>query len=325
MVSVAMCTYNGAKYVAEQLESIARQSRRVDELVICDDKSTDGTVEILEKFAAEAPFPVRLHLNEVNLGSTRNFDKCLGLCRGDILLLSDQDDVWTEDRVQKQVEYLSEHPGHEAVFSNAYLIDDQGLRQGHMLWDNFGFNAEKQAIWMSGNAKSLLFEGYIVTGATMALRKRALSFLSPFPVHLGPYIHDAWMALVLSLNDKIGFITDPLLSYRVHASQQVGFGQKMEPVTLKERWNRDREFKIGPIRQRALLLKELIAALEQVKGVSSGSLSRLKELQAHFYVRANLPENRLGRLAPALSELVKGHYTFSSRHWWLPFLGDLFE
>ncbi|ODS78956.1 MAG: family 2 glycosyl transferase [Cytophagaceae bacterium SCN 52-12] len=325
MVSVAMCTYNGAKYLAEQLESIARQSRQVDELVVCDDKSTDGTVGVLQEFAAKAPFPVKIHINEANLGSTRNFDQCMGLCRGEILILCDQDDIWAYDRVQRQVDYLAAHPEHEAVFSDAYLIDDKGERQNHMLWDNFGFNRERQVKWQSGKAKDLLFEGYIVTGATMAVRKRALGFLSPFPVHLGPYIHDAWIALVLSLNDQIGFITDPLLSYRVHASQQVGFGQKLEPVRLKDRWKRDRDKKISPIRQRAQLLKALIEALEKVEGVSPASLTRLKELQVHFQVRANLPENRLRRLEPALSELVKGRYTFSSEHWWLPFLGDLLE
>lgn len=325
MVSVAMCTYNGAKYLAEQLESIARQSHQIGELVVCDDRSTDGTIDVLKKFAADAPFPVRIHINEVNLGSTRNFDKCLGLCQGEILVLCDQDDAWMEDKVQRQVDYLIAHPGHEAVFSNAYLIDGQGQRLDHMLWDNFGFDSERQAKWKAGKAKDLLFEGYIVTGATLTIRKRALSFLSPFPVHLSPYIHDTWIALVLSLNDKIGFISEPLLSYRVHASQQVGFGQKLEPVTLKDRWKRDRNEKIGPIRQRAQLLKALIIALEQVEGVSSASLTRLRELQAHFQARANLPENRLGRLKPAISELAKGRYTFSSEHWWLPFLGDLFE
>lgn len=320
-----MCTYNGAKYLAEQLESIARQSRQVDELVVCDDMSTDGTIGVLEEFAAKAPFPVRIHINEVNLGSTRNFDKCMELCRGEILVLCDQDDVWAYDKVQRQVDYLADHPGHEAVFSDAYLIDEKGQKLDHMLWDNFGFNRERQAKWKSGKAKDLLFEGYIVTGATLAVRKRALSYLSPFPVHLRPYIHDAWIALVLSLNDKIGFIPDPLLSYRVHAGQQVGFGQKLEPVRLKDRWKRDRNKKISPIRQRAELLKALIGALEGVKGISPASLTRLKELQIHFQTRASLPENRLKRLEPAISELVKGRYAFSSEHWWLPFFGDLLE
>ncbi len=320
-----MCTYNGAKYLEEQLESIAHQSRQIDELVVCDDRSTDGTVGVLEKFAATAPFPVRIYTNEVNLGSTRNFDKCMGLCRGEILLLSDQDDIWMYDKVQRQLEYFGEHPGHEAVFSDAYLIDDSGKRLDHMLWDNIGFNHEKQAKWKAGKAKDLLFDGYIVTGATLAVRKRVLSFLSPFPVHLGPYIHDAWIALVLSLSDKIGFIASPLLSYRVHPNQQVGFGQKQERITLKERWVRDRNEKIGPIRQRAELLKALIETLEKVKGISPASLTRLKELQVHFQARASLPENRLRRLEPAISELMKGRYNFSSEHWWLPFLGDLFE
>lgn len=325
MVSVAMCTYNGERYLTEQLESIAAQSHPVGELVVCDDRSNDGTIGILEEFAKKSPFKVSIHINETNLGSTKNFEKCLRLCEGDILVLCDQDDVWEKDKVQQQVDFFNGHPEFDAVFSNAYLIDGHGKRLDHRLWDNFGFGAERKELWNSGKANEVLFESYVVTGATLALRKTALRFLAPFPTHLGPYIHDAWMALVLAVQNKIGFIDDELLSYRVHASQQVGFGKKQSPVTLKDRWMRSRDDKTGPIRQRAELLKDLVLALEQVKGVSAESLLKLKELQAHFQARAALPPNRFQRIAPAFSELFKGRYTFSSRHWWLPFFGDLLE
>src|ERR687885_1327551 len=93
-VSVAMCTYNGAAFLREQLQSLAAQARTPDELVVCDDASADATVRVVREFAAAAPFPVRLTVNERNLGSTKNFERAISLCAGDLVALSDQDDLW---------------------------------------------------------------------------------------------------------------------------------------------------------------------------------------------------------------------------------------
>src|SRR4051794_15860948 len=94
MFSVAMCTYNGARFIGAQLASVAAQTRTPDELIVCDDRSTDETVAIVQKFADSAPFRVRLHVNEENLGSTKNFERAVSLCEGDLIALCDQDDVW---------------------------------------------------------------------------------------------------------------------------------------------------------------------------------------------------------------------------------------
>src|SRR6266567_6944512 len=98
-ISVAMCTYNGARFLREQLESIAAQSRLPDELVVCDDGSTDETVETIKAFVGRAPFAVRLEINSKNLGSTKNFEKAIGLCEGEIIALADQDDVWKPQKL----------------------------------------------------------------------------------------------------------------------------------------------------------------------------------------------------------------------------------
>src|SRR5258706_6945784 len=97
--SVAMCTCNGAAYLADQLESIAAQSRLPDELVVRDDASVDDTPAVIQAFAARAPFPVRFERNADRLGSTRNFDGAIAACTGDLIALSDQDDVWHQDKV----------------------------------------------------------------------------------------------------------------------------------------------------------------------------------------------------------------------------------
>ena len=93
-ISVAMCTFNGSRYLEEQLGSVAQQSLSPFELVVCDDGSTDATVEIVHRFALRSPFPVYLHQNVTNLGSTRNFEQAIQLCRGEAIALCDQDDYW---------------------------------------------------------------------------------------------------------------------------------------------------------------------------------------------------------------------------------------
>src|SRR5258708_37621369 len=101
LLSVAMCTYNGARFLPEQLESIAAQTKLPDELVVCDDRSTDGSVEIIRSFAQRAPFEIRLDINANNLGSTKNFEKAIGLCQGEIIALADQDDVWCPQKLSR--------------------------------------------------------------------------------------------------------------------------------------------------------------------------------------------------------------------------------
>src|SRR4051812_44291759 len=93
-ISVAMGAYNGEAFIGEQLASIAGQSKLPIELVICDDASTDSTVNRIEEFARAAPFPIRTYRNEANLGVAGNFGRAIGLCNGDLIALSDQDDVW---------------------------------------------------------------------------------------------------------------------------------------------------------------------------------------------------------------------------------------
>src|SRR5437868_6261824 len=115
-ISVALCTYNGEKYLPDQLASYLKQERLPDELVICDDGSSDNTVEIIKRFATEAPFPVQLHVNENNLGSTKNFEKAFQLCQGEIITPSDQDDVWHEKKLLQLERAFKEHPQIGLVF-----------------------------------------------------------------------------------------------------------------------------------------------------------------------------------------------------------------
>lgn len=127
-ISVCMATYNGVKYVRQQLESILYQSRRPDEVIICDDGSTDETVEIIERFLQENQLQNswHLHQNEENKGYPENFYYAMSLCEGDIVFLADQDDIWHEEKLAHMCRVFEEHPKALAVSCKLSLIDAQG-------------------------------------------------------------------------------------------------------------------------------------------------------------------------------------------------------
>ncbi|MCF0049727.1 glycosyltransferase [Dyadobacter sp. LJ53] len=311
--------------MSEQLKSIADQTLPVDELVVCDDRSKDNTIEIIQSFAENCAFPVHIHVNETNLGSTKNFEKCLSLCTGDIIFLCDQDDKWRPDRVQKQADYLNAHSDKDAVFCDAMKMGDDSKPVGSTIWEEIEFDAKKQNTWKSGKAHEILFTGFIVTGATLAIRKSCLARLMPFPTHVPDLIHDAWMAMVLSLEGKIDFIPETLIYYRIHASQQVGFGNKVDKVQLKDRLNRDRNKKLIPLKEKGEKLLGMYKLLKALPFVPQEKLMKLDLAQAHFFKRSALPDNRLLRFPFVVNNVIQGHYRFSSKDWWLPAMGDLFE
>ena len=219
--SVALCTYNGAKYIEEQLTSILNQTRPVDEIVVCDDGSTDETLKIVERIAQNASVPVHIFLNEKNLGYYKNFVKAMSLCKGDIIFLCDQDDVWREDKVEKIVSWFDTHKEKEVVFTNARLIDGNGESfTSETLWDRVGFNARMQRYFDKGYGQEILTITNRATGATMALRK---TFLEGRDLSLcNLYQHDYLIAYLAVSEHRLGYMIEPLTSYRIHTSQSIG-------------------------------------------------------------------------------------------------------
>ena len=148
--SVAMCTYNGARRLREQLRSIAAQSLLPAELVVADDGSTDSTCDIVADFANHAPFPVRFVRNSLNLGSTKNFEQVIELCSQEFIALSDQDDIWRSDKLARLAEVFASKPEIAGVFSDGRLIDDESKPIGRTLWQAFGFNKRTRCHWRQG-------------------------------------------------------------------------------------------------------------------------------------------------------------------------------
>lgn len=222
-ISVALCTYNGEYYLQQQLESIINQSVLPDEIVVCDDSSTDNTVDILKNFSKNSPVPLRIYINEKNLGVSKNFERAISLCVGDIIFLSDQDDVWLPYKIEKIVQKFDSNKDCTYVFSDAFIVDSELGSMGYKMWESIDFNRSQRKKFSRGYQLDILLKHNVVTGATMAFRSSLRKVILPISEL---WIHDAWIALLGSIVGRGCFIEEPLIYYRQHTHQLIG-GKKV--------------------------------------------------------------------------------------------------
>ena len=229
-ISVAMCTYNGERYLPQQLTSIAEQTLMPWELVVCDDGSTDSTISILKNFAAQASFPIRIIRNTSTLGSTKNFQQCIELCEGEAIALSDQDDLWIKEKLERLNSMLEQHPTVGAIFSDASLIDSVSRPTGEELWARMLFTTDLQSRLEHGDAAGVLLQTPVVTGATMIFRTWLRDHAFPIPE---PWVHDAWLAWICAVSSRLVLTSECLTQYRLHGSQQLGLPVQSKRQQLK--------------------------------------------------------------------------------------------
>lgn len=231
--SVALCTYNGDKYLQQQLESILAQTSPVDEIIIGDDGSSDQSLAIIAQFQSKYPKIIRSYRNQTTIGSSKNFEKAISLCSGDLIFLSDQDDLWKENKVEKIIQHFQLNSSIDAVFSNADLIDAKGKKiEGITLWDAVFF-IEDQLEKPIDLLSLMTSKRNMVTGATLCIKKQILEFVLPIP-HFKSCYHDEWIALILAQKGTINYIKDPLISYRIHSQQQVGGKNSLSKKSLQK-------------------------------------------------------------------------------------------
>jgi glycosyltransferase involved in cell wall biosynthesis len=213
IVSIAMATYQGSPFIGEQLDSIARQTHPPDELVISDDDSSDETAQIIERFAASAKFAVNLHRNEQTLGFNRNFVRALSLTKGDLIFISDQDDIWNDKKIERVVTAFDERRDCLALIHDERILDQQsGTIFKRTYFGNqraLGFNAREM---VSGNCTSL--------------RRELLDILLPFPDDIN---YDYWIAWIADVLGCRLVLDEALQMYRRHGSNA------SEPVLAERR------------------------------------------------------------------------------------------
>lgn len=202
--SVAIAYYNGGEYIEEQLSSILSQLSREDEVILSVDGASDGSDILLKKWAREDS-RIRL-IQGPGKGVVRNFEEAIAHCEGDIIFLSDQDDIWRENKVKK-VEKAFRDPEIMAVLHNGDLIDGQGNpKGGKSLFELRGSRP--------GVLKNLIKNSYI--GCCMAFRKELIPMILPIPEEM--YMHDYWIGTAAEFSGKVGLLQEPLIGYRRHDS-----------------------------------------------------------------------------------------------------------
>lgn len=201
-ISVCMATYNGARYIKEQLESILVQLGDDDEVVISDDGSTDETIEIIKSIDDGR---VKLFFNNGERGYTNNFENALNKSLGKFIFLSDQDDIWLLGKVRK---YLELFEVYDFIVSDCHVVDEvlNVIEESH-------FNVHQVK---AGFFHNFLLPRYI--GACMAFNRRVLTMALPFPGYQKYIAHDYWLSLIAELNFNVCVLKEQYLLYRRHSS-----------------------------------------------------------------------------------------------------------
>jgi hypothetical protein len=315
LISIAMCTYNGVKHVLQQMESFAAQSLLPAELVVCDDVSTDDTVEVIRTFANRAPFAVRLEVNKANLGYSKNFAKAVGLTSGEMILCSDQDDVWHPDKLRMFADKFRSEPHPGLIFCDANLVDRDLKTIGSTLWQSkkFGARARRKVAGITGAAVILRDPTWFAAGATMGFASKYKSLVLPL---VEGWTHDAWIATVVASVAPVGLIPEPLNEYRQHASQVFGgtSGSVSHVMNLaKTRASSEDHFLATAERYRQLAARLKCAG---VATLDPAMFRRVERKIAHWERRSKMRKvSKLARFPLIGREFVLGRYQFYSQGW----------
>lgn len=220
-ISVALCTYNGEKYIAEQLDSILNQHQPPDEIVICDDLSTDSTLEILESYQQNFPNIFKIYQNEKQLGVVKNFEKAINLCTKEIIFLCDQDDVWFPKKTDVVTRIFNQFPEVEAICHNLRICKENRDLLNFTMWDTMGFKYFLESDFPNKNYLfQSIFFGNMVTGAGFCLKKPNSPVV--FSDQIPNIIHDYQLGIEYLSKKTLHFHNEFLGLYRQHENQQIG-------------------------------------------------------------------------------------------------------
>lgn len=314
-----MATYNGAEYLQEQLDSFVVQTCPPDELVVADDGSTDDTLCILHAFAQRAPFAVKIVCNDKNLGYAQNFSKAMGLCSGDIIFLSDQDDVWLKEKIAALVCLAKTNPDALLFLNDAELTTADGSPLG---------------LTMLGQTLSLgLGESAFTTGCCMAIRRDFLELALPVPAE--GFVHDTWLnRLALCLGAR-HVIPRVLQYYRRHGQNTSSWlaarTEKQGAIDLIKGYQDESSSLYAA--QRLKQLDLMLARLASSAAANASSIIAAQMPQA-FKMLAKERKAVVARLQllelprsirwfEATQFYCRGHYAFFSG--WKSWLKDMFK
>ncbi len=300
-VSVVMCTCDGVRYVARQLRSVVEQSRTPDQVIVSDDASQDGTLDEARRSLEGAPCAVTVVRNPRRLGVAANFGKAMALAEGDIIVLSDQDDVWERQKLEVVTSMYASDPSLGAVFTDAALVDAELRPLSRTLWQALRFDRREQALFDRGRGVDVLLRRNVVAGATLSFHVRLRDAILPMPT-VG--LHDAWIALIAAASAKVAAVPLPLVRYRLHAANQVGISSAPGCRTARTG--------LSP-RERSDEISFFVAFAERLRRRAVGEAavrwsSAVDAKVALLRRRHDLPAGALARLTAVLPAVAVGDY-----------------
>ena len=208
LVSIALCTYNGDKFLEEQLDSLINQTYQNIEIIIIDDFSSDQTIEIIKRYVAKFE-TIHLHQNEVNLGYVKNFEKAIGLCNGEFIALCDQDDIWAHEKINLLFNNIENNA---LIYHDSEFIDGKGtpLRK----------NLSERLNMYEGSSSCPFFFYNSVSGHSIMFRKSLIGSILPFNEN---YYHDWQIAIIATAHGGIKYLNQTLVKYRQHELSNTDF------------------------------------------------------------------------------------------------------
>jgi len=289
LVSILLCTYNGERFVSEQIESILTQSYKNFELVIVDDASSDNTYGICEKMAKKNK-SIRLYRNDNNLGLNKNFEKAIKLAKGQYIAFSDQDDIWESNKIEILLDLLHSNTD-VLVYCNSEMIDETGQSTHTSSMDH--------NVFVRGNESKQLLLYNTVSGHQMLFRKELVPYILPLPES---FWYDWWIAYIATDKFSINYTGEKLVKYRIHRRSFVQKNKKVKKTRQQKiaRIIQNLEgLNSSPVTDNKALISKLIKGYKNVmnNGISLGLFATImKNRKELLFPRIRPTFGRLKRI-----------------------------
>lgn len=265
LISVAMCTYNGEKYIKEQLDSILQQTYKNIEVIITDDCSTDNTIDIIQKYQKNDD-RVKLYINKTNLGFLKNFEYAISLCAGDYIALADQDDIWKKEKLELFSKNIKDN---SLIYSDAILIDKDSNEIGsEFIRPNNNL--------CKGACNKVFFLNNVVSGNALMFKKELIEYILPIPKDIT--FHDSWIAFVASTYGTIDYTDEAMTYYRRYSEQVTNIKKKpYKNIFEKFKYKVDSKVENALMREKELKAFKTLAILKD-----NDTIKLLDALINHF-------------------------------------------
>lgn len=297
-ISVALCTYNGERFIEEQLQSILQQSMPVDEIIIGDDGSSDSTIEIAQRVLEKSGVSFEIRQHNPGLGVAGNFADAIRHTTGDLIFLCDQDDTWEKEKVEQLV---AEMQGLLLVHTNALLVDGTGKSLGITLFDRLKIKPWEKKSLMHGDALGPLLRRNLVTGATVLMDGNFARSSLPIGQE---WIHDEWLGIIAATKGGLRCIDHELIHYRQHANNVIG-AKKTSFRRILVRITKESE---KEQRRRYARMKSINEWVQTQSDIDERTQKRFQEALTHQEKRLHYPRSRVLRILPILREIRSGRY-----------------